>query len=873
VLGTQLGLIGNLSAATITIDGSQTNQVIDGFGVNANHRSWNNDELQPVLNALIDQGGMTIFRVIFDSADWESTNDNDDPDVMNWDYYNTNYSSLDFEKLWSMIGYLNQRGITDGIMLNFQGPGPDWMGGSSLTPGYEDEWAERIVSLLLYARTNRHLQFHLVGPNNEPDKPPQGIAVTDANQYVLCLHELAQKLDAYGLGDIRIIGPDLAFGNTAFMPEMTNDPVVMAKLAHFSVHSYAANGNGSENVYDFINQSPYPDRSFWVTEFNVWCAPCEDSEYGTYDWTYCRGTAEYLLGHLGLGASGAMVWEAYDSYYTNIGSPYWSFWGIFGVDDTNAEPLTYTARKDFYTLAQITKFVRPGAQMIGVSDPTDPFEVLAFRHPVTGQFTITGVNTNSDTATLTATLVSMPPISSLELYYTDAHTNLCHSATLTINNNAFTTTIPADCVFTLSNFDPSQFGVSVQITNPVNGAQFNGPANIPIQAAASTVAGSINQVEFFSGTNDLGGSRSPPYGITWSNVPPGQYMVTAQARNSFGGVAVSSGVQVSVAGPVAQIAVAPENLTIAPYDVAQFTAIGADALGSALNPQPAFAWSVSGGGAINSNGLFYSSGALGGFTVLATNGNIGGAAMVTVSTNLNVALNGIGYIWYSMLTANDDAPQIAAPGINDGDTNTDVVLNPGGPWDSHGAYEAAGVEWATPQTINRVLYVNGSYVPTEDGVFAAAFALQFSPDGLTWTNSDATWSFSPPYTYNSPASAGVAFTFAGGPATIMGVRCVGQVRTSEISPPPNSWYATATEVQAFGNIATAQPTLTATLTTNGLALSWYSSATNYVLEKTTNFFPPADWGAVTNVTQSINNQQTIFLTPTSQQLFFRLQRQ
>ena len=45
-----------------------TYQVIDGFGVNANYRSWNGDELKPVLDALIDQAGMTLFRVVYDNT-------------------------------------------------------------------------------------------------------------------------------------------------------------------------------------------------------------------------------------------------------------------------------------------------------------------------------------------------------------------------------------------------------------------------------------------------------------------------------------------------------------------------------------------------------------------------------------------------------------------------------------------------------------------------------------------------------------------------------------------------------------------------------------------------------------------------------------
>ena len=41
-----------------------------------------------------------------------------------------------------MMAYLNQRGITNGLMPKFGGPGPLWMGGLSLTPGYENDCAE-----------------------------------------------------------------------------------------------------------------------------------------------------------------------------------------------------------------------------------------------------------------------------------------------------------------------------------------------------------------------------------------------------------------------------------------------------------------------------------------------------------------------------------------------------------------------------------------------------------------------------------------------------------------------------------------------------------------------------------------------------------
>jgi O-glycosyl hydrolase len=52
------------------------------------------------------------------------------------------------------------------------------------------------------------------------------------------------------------------------------------------------------------------------------------------------------------------------------------------VDDENASIKTYTARKNFYTMAQFSKFIRPGAQRIDISGSTYPFWwMLAFYHP------------------------------------------------------------------------------------------------------------------------------------------------------------------------------------------------------------------------------------------------------------------------------------------------------------------------------------------------------------------------------------------------------------------------------------------------------------------------------------------------------------
>src|SRR5947208_1089120 len=89
--------------ATLLIDGSQRFQRIEGFGVNANPASWSNGKLKPVLDTLVDQMGMNIWRVIVEKADWEKTNDNNDPFVFNWDYYRMVYETPKFRDLWSTV--------------------------------------------------------------------------------------------------------------------------------------------------------------------------------------------------------------------------------------------------------------------------------------------------------------------------------------------------------------------------------------------------------------------------------------------------------------------------------------------------------------------------------------------------------------------------------------------------------------------------------------------------------------------------------------------------------------------------------------------------------------------------------------------------
>jgi hypothetical protein len=97
----------------------------------------------------------------------------------------------------------------------------------------------------------------------------------------------------------------------------------------------------------------------------------------------------------------------------------------------------------------VSKFVRPGAQRIGVTSSFGPLQ--AFARTNLGQLAIVGVNTSTSPATLTVTLTNLPSFTNLELFYTDSTANLYDAGPIAVGNGTFQVTAPADSIFTVAN--------------------------------------------------------------------------------------------------------------------------------------------------------------------------------------------------------------------------------------------------------------------------------------------------------------------------------------------------------------------------------------------------------------------------------------
>ncbi len=452
-----------MTEVNVRIDGAQQFQRIDGFGVNANSASWNGQELKPAIDLLTNTLRATIWRVVVETErDWEDKNDDGNPFVFNWTYYRSIYEKPKFQKVWDLIAYLNHNGMTDGVMINLMGRLPAWMGREVIKEDKEDEWVEMVVSLLYYARNVRHLKFGIFAPMNEPNIRNEGPTVSP-QQYVRVLKKLIQRLDAVGLDNIRIVAPDVAgmgSGLNDYMPKMMADAAIMSRVAHFGLHSYSGQDTDAEKV---IKNSPYADRGFWMTEWNAWRNGLDNGQLGVYDYQFASECVRYLLQHLEGGATAALVWEAYDSVYEHPPST-WSLWGTLGFDQSTR---TYSPRKHFYAIAQVSKFVPPGSRRIGVSGSTQQFTVLAFHDKVSGKLAIVGESRRGTDMRLKGELLNLPNVSELEVYYTSSLADLQKGDDVTVQSDAFSVVIPAECIFTLAGAGSP--GVAAPVFDPNSG--------------------------------------------------------------------------------------------------------------------------------------------------------------------------------------------------------------------------------------------------------------------------------------------------------------------------------------------------------------------------------------------------------------------
>ena len=133
---------------------------------------------------------------------------------------------------------------------------------------------------------------------------------------------------------------------------------------------------------------------------------------------------------------------------------------------------------------------------------------------------------------------------------------------------------------------PPKAGPTVEIVTPSDGSMFLAPADIQIAALTGYFTDAVASVEFFAGTNSLGVVTNRPtvlggpvnsplpvalFWLAWSNVPPGDYALTATATDRAGNMVTSGEVDISVVTnfPPCVVITKPKNgaVILGPTDI------------------------------------------------------------------------------------------------------------------------------------------------------------------------------------------------------------------------------------------------------------------------------------------------------------------
>lgn len=445
----------------IRFDAAQRFQNIDGFGVNFN-ATYFRDEQKAMVEMLVKDLGATIFRLDpYGNTNWEAKNDDADPAHMNLEYYNDRYSTGYFETSWKAARFLNSLGVKP--FLTLSGITPGWMndnvsrpvkhvvlstpeqlakccaglGPYHLNPAMYDEFAETVVSMLVYARQKAHVDFEYFSPINEPDCFPVEGPRIDPDEAPKVLHAVVKRMRAEGLGDVRLVVADQCHSENDYATPILADEDLMKSAAVLSLHSYLAPAGAVAPHVAAIQRSKHPEMRVWLTEYGDLGAADQTFEN---EWkNQSLQATRRALQALNEGARAALFWDAFDNHHEHDHEM--THYGLIRNDDHH-----YSPKKRYYAAKQLYRFVRPGAERIAATSDSNNVAVSAFRDRTDNSIVIVGVKEGGpDTVEVAATFGEMR---AWDIYMTTRELNCVKLGSIR-TDGAVRIEAPGDAVLTL----------------------------------------------------------------------------------------------------------------------------------------------------------------------------------------------------------------------------------------------------------------------------------------------------------------------------------------------------------------------------------------------------------------------------------------
>ncbi len=431
----------------VSIDASQEYQNIDGFG-GTEHWLFP----PPSEYAIIfDDLGVSILRFRMlryteatpDKPGNEAReNDNDNPNVINWD-------GVDLSSLAIMAPLLKSAQIR-GVKLfgNILCP-PPWMKTSNIAEGrgslrteYEDELVEFILIWVKGMEKYHGVHIDYVNFENEPNyQRSYPSCYMSPFQIRSLTKKLGERFKAEGI-TTKIVPPETSnlWTFKSWTDKICQDPVVNSYIECLSTHSYNISfWKPDKNIKHWVDAYrtafKYGKR-LWLTEY------CLDYSNQKGTWNEAITLVQHV--HNALVHGQVSAWLYHELYRDPSGSP-------LALIDKNIDPYP-----KFYTLKQYFRYVRPGAVRIKAECSSDDILVTSFVHKGNATFTSVAINRQTTDQPVVFRLNNIEPLSPIKVVRSSTIEHSADLGHITVIGNSFTYTLPGKSITTFSGtFDGS----------------------------------------------------------------------------------------------------------------------------------------------------------------------------------------------------------------------------------------------------------------------------------------------------------------------------------------------------------------------------------------------------------------------------------
>ncbi|MGN9813431.1 glycoside hydrolase family 30 protein [Micromonospora sp. BQ11] len=424
------------------------------------------------------------------------------------------------------------------VFEGFSNSPPWWMTNSGQTSGASDcgnnlkadqydAFAAYLAEVTKHFRDSWGTTFSTVSPVNEPDGTwwcagggQEGSAWSESQQASI-VTKLGQQLDARGLTLTGVSAPD-SNGVTAAKNAVTSfDATARGHLEQVNTHTY--NNSGLASLRD---TTAGLGKNLWVSEYGCCGGAHDHDSIGTG-----LSLADRITGDLNeLRPSAWVYWQAVEDEGAAARDPH--NWGLIHAPFTGSTE-TYTRTKQFYAMANYSRYIRAGYQIISSGDQDT---VAAFNPATNTLVLVTHNDTGSDRA-VDYDLTRFSGVSgSARPYRTSASQNLAQLGDIGVTNKRFSATVPANSITTYVVGGVSYGGATTPINDSTTGtgtSQFNYGTGWSYagQSGAhqndnhyTTTAGATVTIPFTGTQIELYGARAANHGIAAVSIDNGTEM-------------------------------------------------------------------------------------------------------------------------------------------------------------------------------------------------------------------------------------------------------------------------------------------------------------------------------------------------------------